>query len=170
MTTRRCATWDVGNGNTVRQMGGHTNFINSLSVSRDGKRQYTGSLDISVRVWNIDKGEEIAKFMLQHEVWSVTISPDGKRVVAATVGNVCKLFDVDGMKELLTLQVPSRVWSVAFAVPTANRSPLAPADLLTLFPPCPSRAAGRKKAAWTMASTSLKSTRANLSGDWVAIP
>ena len=45
--------WDLGSGNEVRTLPGHTGSVNSVAVRGDGRRLVSGSLDHTVRVWDV---------------------------------------------------------------------------------------------------------------------
>jgi WD40 repeat protein len=49
-------------GKTVRELKGHTNSLNSVSFSSDRKKVITGSHDKTVRIWDVDTGDEIYNF------------------------------------------------------------------------------------------------------------
>src|SRR5262249_23955046 len=113
---------------------GHTNYITSLTLSRNGQRAVTSSEDNTARVWDLDKGQEIARFSHDKMVWAAAISPDGKKVATAAVNNVCKLWDVDGKKELSSLAMPTRAWSVAFA-PSGKTIAIGTGGVAMVVPP-----------------------------------
>ncbi|KIJ13541.1 hypothetical protein PAXINDRAFT_117028 [Paxillus involutus ATCC 200175] len=60
---------------------GHTNYVNSLSLSPDGRRLASTSLDQTVRFWDAHSGDPIEQ-PLQHQggLWVVTFSPSGEFV------------------------------------------------------------------------------------------
>jgi WD40 repeat protein len=85
----------------TRQLQSHTDCVTSVAFSPDGKIIATGSLDRTVKLWNID-GKELQTFILTDCVTSVAFSPNGKTI--ATVSGrskTVKLWNIDG-KELQT--------------------------------------------------------------------
>jgi WD40 repeat protein/serine/threonine protein kinase len=101
---------------------GHTNTVNSVVFSPDGKRLASASGDSTVKVWDAQTGQELFTFK-EHTagVWSVAFSPDGKRL-ASTDGaaldkpGVVKVWDAQTGQELLSFEGHSGpVGSVAFS-------------------------------------------------------
>jgi len=65
---------------TVRLFEGHTLQVNCLALSADGRRLLTGSLDTTMRLWDVATGKELRQFPDQPGgVWAVALSADGKR-------------------------------------------------------------------------------------------
>jgi WD40 repeat protein len=63
---------------------GHKNWISSLAFSPDGTRLVSGGFDNSVKVWNLERGREVASLDgLKSTVWSVAFTADGKTVALA---------------------------------------------------------------------------------------
>ena len=92
-------------------------LVTSVSWSPDGKRVVTGSTDDSVRIWDVESGEELRK-LEGHFDWvaSVSWSPDGKRVVTGSGDRTVRIWDVRSGKELYGLEghtdwVSSVSWS-----------------------------------------------------------
>src|SRR5262249_10011835 len=81
----------------LKKMTGHTGWIRSIAVSKDGKRALSGSQDKTMRLWDLDKGTELKKFTDQKSwTWEVAFSPDEKRALTST-GTDGKLliYDID---------------------------------------------------------------------------
>ena len=57
--TRPLKVWDADKGQEVLTLKGHTDDVNSVAFSPDGKRIVSGSGDKTVKVWDADKGQEI---------------------------------------------------------------------------------------------------------------
>src|SRR6266852_2919134 len=81
-------TWGCGGstnrGQQTSTVQAHALPVFGVAFSPDGKRLATASGDRSVKVWDLEKGEEV--FILnQHKgaVWAVAFSPDGKRLASA---------------------------------------------------------------------------------------
>ena len=89
---------------------------------------------MSVRVWDLEKGQEIGKFMHNQEVWAVAISPDGRTAVSASVDNVVKVWDLEKKQEIRMLQHPTRVWSIAFA-PSGKTIATGTGGIVNIVPP-----------------------------------
>ena len=74
----------------------HSNMVNAVAFSPDGKTILTGSGDNSARLWDAATGQPIGPPM-QHSgpgtVWSVVFSPDGKRILTGSVDKTARLWD-----------------------------------------------------------------------------
>jgi hypothetical protein len=73
----------------------HTGAVRSAAFSPDGKRVVTVSDDNTARIWDAERGSEIAS-LKGHTgtVLSAAFSPDGKRVVTASIDRTARIWDV----------------------------------------------------------------------------
>lgn len=53
----------VADGGQVRQFAGHTDWVYSVTVHQGAKRVAAGSYNGEVRIWNLDDGAEVKKFI-----------------------------------------------------------------------------------------------------------
>ncbi|KAH8802362.1 mycorrhiza-induced NACHT/WD-repeat protein [Flagelloscypha sp. PMI_526] len=98
-------------------------FVLSVAFSPDGKRvvsgsgQSLGSSDNSVRIWDAESGEQVAKLDGHgSEVRSVAFSPEGKRVVSGSDDNSVRIWDAESGELVAKLDGHgSSVNSVAFS-------------------------------------------------------
>ena len=51
--------WDLATGQEIRRFAGHTDQINGVAFSPDGKLVLTGSSDNTARLWHVDYHETI---------------------------------------------------------------------------------------------------------------
>ena len=74
---------------------GHSDAIWSVSFSPNGKTVITGSLDKTVRLWDVASGREIRTF-IGHDnvVKAVAFSPDGNTFASASHDHTVRLWDV----------------------------------------------------------------------------
>jgi WD40 repeat protein/serine/threonine protein kinase len=96
---------------------GHTNIVNFIALSPDGKRLASASDDQTVKVWDTTSGQEVLTLKGHtNVVWSVAFSPDGKRLASASDDQTVKVWDATSGQEVLTLKGhTSGVRSVAFS-------------------------------------------------------
>jgi RNA polymerase sigma factor (sigma-70 family) len=75
------ALWDTATGKVRTVLEGHTELVQSLAFSPDGKRLASASHDKTVKVWDTATGKEVRSFAVTDDrgcAMSVTFSPDGK--------------------------------------------------------------------------------------------
>ncbi len=105
---------------TYREMvllTGHTEVVRAIAFSPDGKTLASGARDATVKLWNVENGENIATFVKNAiGVESVAFSPNGKMLAAGTEGGPIKLWDVENGQNLATFKGETpRVFSIAFS-------------------------------------------------------
>lgn len=81
----------------LKKMTGHTGWIRSIAVSKDGKRALTGSQDKTMRLWDLDSGKQLKQYTDQKSwTWQVAFSPDEKQGLTSTgVDGKLLLYDLD---------------------------------------------------------------------------
>jgi len=82
----------------LRCFTGHTDDVNSVAFSPDGKRVLSGSWNWTVRLWDVETGEELRCFT-SYNIGCAAFSPDGKRVLSGECSRV-QLWDVATGKQL----------------------------------------------------------------------
>ena len=106
--------------NTSTTLTGHTDKINSVAFSPDGKLLASGSNDRVVKIWDVQRKQNITT--LKHipsglgpsQVISVAFSPNGEMLASAGYQSV-KFWDVDGWVETATLKHDDWVHAVFFS-------------------------------------------------------
>ena len=98
--------WDVATGRDILTLTGHTDDVNSVSFSPDGKTLASGSDDDTIRLWDVATGRDILT-LTGHtdDVNSVSFSPDGKTLASAGGWDdfTVRLWDVSTGQQLKTL-------------------------------------------------------------------
>ena len=81
----------------ISVLRGHTDCINSVAISPDGKYIASASDDETIRIWNTSTGKALGKPFQGHtdSVMSVTFSPDGKRIVSGSNDRTVRIWDVE---------------------------------------------------------------------------
>jgi WD40 repeat protein len=114
VTTLRQAIYRVGERNRLE---GHSDWINSVSFSPDGKILASGSRDNTIKLWDVKTGKVI-KTLNQDSIsiLSISFSPDGKTLASGSSDKAIKLWNVATGKEIKTLNGHSNtVRSVSFS-------------------------------------------------------
>jgi len=66
----------------VRTFSGHTDEVPDMAFSPNGRHLLSGSIDKTVRKWDVETGKELLNLEHLHMVNGVAFSPDGNRVVS----------------------------------------------------------------------------------------
>jgi WD40 repeat protein len=92
----------------LRTLEGHTNYVESVSVTPDGKRAVSaGMYDKTLRVWDLESGRCLRTLEGPTSgVESVSVTPDGKRVVSAGSDGTLRVWDLESGRCLRTLEGP----------------------------------------------------------------
>ncbi|MBP5974326.1 CHAT domain-containing protein [Brasilonema sp. CT11] len=100
--------WDL-KGNLLNTLKGHTDLVNSVSFSPDGKMLASASWDGTVKLWSIN-GDLLDDKRNAHKakVYSVSFSPDGKMLASASWDGTVKLWNVNGSKLSLFKKIQPR--------------------------------------------------------------
>ncbi|TDL15641.1 WD40 repeat-like protein [Rickenella mellea] len=95
---------------------GHTGSVLSVAYSPDGKQIVSGSVDCTIRVWDVPTESLALKPINGHTdmVLSVAFSPDGKRIISGSWDRTVRIWDAQSGTLDLTLNGHTNVvWSVA---------------------------------------------------------
>jgi len=83
-----------------QRFAGHTNDVNSVLFSPDGRYILSVSWDYTI-LWDIAKGKEIRRFIAgSGRVLSVSFSPDGKFVLSGNENSIIQLWDAATGEEI----------------------------------------------------------------------
>jgi predicted NACHT family NTPase len=96
---------------------GKDGFVPSVALSPDGRTLASGSLDKTIKIWNMSTGQEI-RTLNGHSiaVFSVAFSPDGRTLASGSGDKTIKIWNMATGQEILTLNGHSElVLSVAFS-------------------------------------------------------
>lgn len=94
--------WDINKKTPLLTMEGHTDKINSLALSPNGKYALSTSDDKTIRVWELNSG--VCVLVLEGHMSSVnaaSFSPDGKQIVSASSDGIIYIWDFLPLQELI---------------------------------------------------------------------
>ncbi|MFE7854070.1 AAA family ATPase [Streptomyces sp. NPDC057403] len=106
----------------IRTLTGHEEGIWGVAWSPDDNKVATGSKDGSVRVWDVDSGNCLARFDHGMErrgdnigwVRSVAWSPHGDLIASVGTDEKIRLWSLADNREVDAIHLPNRPWSVRF--------------------------------------------------------
>jgi WD40 repeat protein len=75
-------------GRLLRTLSGHSHWVKAVAVTADGKRVISGSWDNTVKVWNLETGEEIATFSGDSDFLSCAVTLNGLTIIAGDAGGM----------------------------------------------------------------------------------
>ena len=85
----------------LKKLEGHTEEIKSVAFSLDGRFAVSGSVDQSVRVWDLNSGKELKKLTgHSKQVWAVAFHPSGRHVLSASWDATARLWDIQSGSEV----------------------------------------------------------------------
>ena len=88
----------------LRTLVGHSSVVNGVAVSPDGRRVVSASYDQTLKVWDLETGQELRTLAGHSDsVNAVAVCPDGRRAVSASDDKTLKVWDLETGQELRTL-------------------------------------------------------------------
>ncbi|NEP54540.1 MAG: WD40 repeat domain-containing protein, partial [Moorea sp. SIO3C2] len=90
-------------GPLLRTLTGHTEWINAVAITPDGKHVISGADDKTIKVWRWETGAEL--FTLSghtDSVYAVAVTPDGKKLISASKDKTIKVWDWETQKDIFT--------------------------------------------------------------------
>jgi len=90
--------WDVGSKKVIHFLVGHSDPVNSVAFSPNGQLLASGSKDGSVKLWDVNSGEEILTISEQNEgdssskITSVAFSSDGQLLASSNVDGIVTIW------------------------------------------------------------------------------
>ena len=80
----------------LRTLEGHSDSVNGVAVTPDGKRAVSASWDKTLKVWDLETGRALRTLEGHSDsVSGVAVTPDGKRAVSASWDKTLKVWDLE---------------------------------------------------------------------------
>ena len=117
---------DAITGSLVAVLSGHTDAVNCVTFSSDGKSLVSGSKDNTVKLWDVQTGGVVKTFH-GHTwwVWCVSISADHTRIASGSEDNTIHLWDIQTGGCHCVIRQQDAVWHVSF-------SPINPQHIISI--------------------------------------
>ncbi|HEV8540874.1 MAG TPA: protein kinase [Verrucomicrobiae bacterium] len=115
-TDHTARIWDASSGRQLFLLSGHTDSVNSVAVSRDGRWIVTASSDDTARLWDAATGVEM-RTLKGHtgSVTSISLSPDGLRAVTGSKDRTVRVWDLQTGEMLVKIEGRTNQNAVAFS-------------------------------------------------------
>lgn len=88
----------------TRTFEGHRHGVRSVTFSVDGTRIATADFDGSVKVWDLNRNQEVLNLPGDHIGYCAAFSPDGKRLASGGWDLTARVWDAETGRELLTFK------------------------------------------------------------------
>ncbi|KAJ3040528.1 hypothetical protein HK097_002543 [Rhizophlyctis rosea] len=72
--------WDLPKGEMVKSFTGHEDSVTCCALTKDSSQLITGSLDETVRVWDVAQGTEVLRFDCHSKIFSLGVPPHSSYV------------------------------------------------------------------------------------------
>ena len=79
----------------LHNLSGHTDALRSLTTTLDGRCAVSGSIDNSLRVWDLESGDEIALISGVGRISCCAVTPDGRQIVAGDEGGQVHILELE---------------------------------------------------------------------------
>lgn len=83
-------------GTLIRTLKGHTDWVNAVSLTPDGRRAISASWDNTLKVWDIESGNVLVVFCADGTLIDCAVSPDGKTIVAGEESGRVHILRLEG--------------------------------------------------------------------------
>lgn len=89
----------------LHKLAGHTQFVEALAITPDGRTIISGGQDKTLRVWDLKSGR-LLHLLEGHKamVTLIAITPDGRKVVSGSPDKTLRVWDLSSGKCLHTLE------------------------------------------------------------------
>ncbi len=88
--------WDVETGRCLRRLEGHTDIVNGVKWSNDGRLALSGSHDETVRLWEVETGLCVRVFKGHTSaVWHFSWNADQRRFLSCGSDHTVRLWDTE---------------------------------------------------------------------------
>ncbi|HQP04294.1 MAG TPA: ankyrin repeat domain-containing protein [Bacteroidales bacterium] len=106
----------VQTGALLLNLSGHTNFVNSVCFSPDGKWLASGSDDSTIKLWDVQNGMLINTIQGNTEhFFYVCFSPDGKKLASKSSCGTLKIWDLQNDSLIHNFNLKENYGSLCFS-------------------------------------------------------
>ncbi len=88
----------------VRNLAGHTGWVNACAVTPDGRHVVSASADRTLKVWELGSGRAVATLAGQtRELNACAVTPDGRHMISASYDKTLKVWELGSGHAVATL-------------------------------------------------------------------
>jgi WD40 repeat protein len=99
-----------------RILEGHSDSVNGVAVTADGKRAVSASFDNTLKVWDLESGRALRTLEGHSDsVNGVAVTADGRRAVSASTDNTLKVWDLESGSPIATFHCDASLQCCAVA-------------------------------------------------------
>lgn len=95
--------WDIPGARYTKVLKGHTDSVDSLVVTPDGKNIVSGSRDNTIKIWNIQSGECVRTLKGHTDAVNSVITQDGKTIISRSKDGAIKIWDIQSGECIYTI-------------------------------------------------------------------
>jgi WD40 repeat protein len=100
------ALFDLQNLTLIRKFVGHFDAITCLAITADSQKVVSGSLDKTIRIWEIATGRCLHVCKAGEIISCLAITPDGSQIISGGYYDTLTLWDITTGKSLGSLENP----------------------------------------------------------------
>src|SRR5262249_9201653 len=108
--------WDAQTGKEVLSLKGHTDVVEAVAFSPDGQHLASGSRDQTIKIWNVQNGQEEVRTLRGHtdEVVGLAFGRDDQ-LASGSHDRSVKIWDPQRDQDVRTMKHTLGVLCVAFS-------------------------------------------------------
>jgi WD40 repeat protein len=123
MANDTLGVWNLGTGQLLRRLVGHTDLVRAVALTPDGARATTASEDRTLRVWDVRTGALVRTLALPSmSALALALAPDGRRAVAACERHPIVLLNMAACRRTAVLAGHSRLVRAIAVTPNGHRA------------------------------------------------
>ncbi|MDO8728066.1 MAG: DUF4062 domain-containing protein [Candidatus Methanoperedens sp.] len=105
VSSNKIKVWDLETGDCLKTLEGHTNFVNAVAITPDGRFVITGSDDKTIKIWDLAMGTCLRTMEgNESRVEVVAVTPDGHFAISGSFGTF-KVWNIETGKYIKTLKM-----------------------------------------------------------------
>ena len=95
--------WNIPGERYTKVLEGHTDSVDSLVVTPDGKNIVSGSRDNTIKIWNMQSGECVRTLKGHTDAVNSVITQDGETIISRSKDGTIKIWDIQSGECIYTI-------------------------------------------------------------------